>query len=209
MSPPLERQPALRRRTVLAGLASACCAGSPAPAGAQGLELGALMRRMAERKSGEARFSEERIVSGLDSPLTANGTLSFQAPDRFTRRTLHPTQESMEVQGRTLLLKRGGRTRQMDMDGIPELAALLDAMRATLIGDAATLQRFFRIELSGSDAKWVLRLVPLDERLLRQVRQIELVGQGADLRSIALNMGNGDRSLMLIEPAQALSPAPK
>ena len=87
-------------------------------------------------------------------------TLSFSAPDRFARHTLQPTKESMEVQGRTLILRRGNRTRQMEMDSIPEVAALLDAMRATLTGDAAVLKKLFRIELSGSDAKWVLRLSP-------------------------------------------------
>jgi hypothetical protein len=48
----------------------------------------------------------------------------------------------------------------------------------------------------------VLRLLPLDERLARQVRQIELVGQAADLRSIELQLTGGDRSLMLMEPLQ-------
>jgi hypothetical protein len=36
---------------------------------AQAFDLKALMQRMAQRKSGEARFTEERIVSGIDSPL--------------------------------------------------------------------------------------------------------------------------------------------
>lgn len=180
-----------------------CVAAGLRPARAQALDLKTLMQRMAQRKSGESRFTEERTVSGIDGPLQASGTLSFVAPDRFARHTLHPTKETMEVQGRTLLLKRGPRTRQMDMDAVPELAALLDAMRATLTGDAVLLQRYFRTELSGSDAKWVLRLLPLDERLARQVRQIELVGQAADLRSIELQLTGGDRSLMLLDPLQA------
>lgn len=199
-------RPPDRRVLLLAALAA--CAG--APSHAQALDLATLMQRMAQRKSGESRFTEERIVSGLDSPLNSSGTLSFTAPDRFARHTLHPTKESMEVQGRTLLLKRGGRTRQMEMDSIPEVAALLDAMRATLTGDLPVLKKLFRADLSGSDAKWVLRLSPLDERLQRQVRQIELVGVASDLRSIALQMSNGDRSLMLIDPLPpAAASAPK
>ncbi|MEN9629430.1 MAG: hypothetical protein RJA10_2657 [Pseudomonadota bacterium] len=170
------------------------------PLQAQALDLKSLMQRMAQRKAGEARFTEERIVKGIDGPLTSSGTLSFSAPDRFARHTLHPTKESMEVQGRTLLLKRGNRTRQMEMDTVPEVGALLDAMRATLTGDAAQLQRHFGTELTGTDAKWVLRLKPRDERLARQVQQIELVGQAADLRSIELQLAGGDRSLMLLEP---------
>ena len=174
---------------------------------AQVLDLKTLMQRMALRKSGEARFTEERIVSGIDSPLTASGTLSFAAPDRFARHTLQPTKESMEVQGRTLLLRRAGRTRQLDLDAVPELGALLEALRATLTGDAPLLQKHFRTQLSGDNAKWVLRLLPVDERLARQVQQIEIVGQAADLRSIELRMTGGDRSLMLLEPL--MTPAAK
>lgn len=185
-----------RRRLLLIAMAG----GLVAPARAQALDLKTLMQRMAQRKSGESRFTEERIVSGIDSPLTASGKLSFTAPDRFARHTLQPTQESMEVKGRMLLLKRGNRTRQLEMDTVPEVAALLDAMRATLTGDDALLQKHFRTTLSGNDAKWVLRLLPIDERLARQVQQIELVGQASDLRSIELRLTGGDRSLMLLEP---------
>ena len=173
-----------------------------APLHAQTFDLKTLMQRMAQRKGGEARFTEERTVKGIEGPLMSSGTLSFTAPDRFARHTLQPTKESMEVQGRTLLLKRGNRTRQMEMDMVPEVGALLDAMRATLTGDAALLQKHFAAELTGNDAKWVLRLKPRDERLARQVQQIELVGQTADLRSIELLLSGGDRSLMLLEPVQ-------
>ena len=176
---------------------------APLQVQAQAFDLKALMQRMAQRKTGEARFTEERIVKGIDGPLMSSGTLTFNAPDRFARHTLQPTKESMEVQGRTLLLKRGNRTRQMEMDMVPEVGALLDAMRATLTGDAALLQKHFAAELTGNDAKWVLRLKPRDERLARQVQQIELVGQVADLRSIELQLSGGDRSLMLLEPVQA------
>lgn len=191
------RAPPLARRELLL-LAAALAA--PAVR-AQPVELRALMRRMAERTSGESRFTEERQVGGLDGPLYSSGTLSFTAPDRFAKHTLQPTRESLELQGRTLVMRRGGRTRQMDLDAVPEVATLLDAMRATLTGDAALLQRSFRVALAGTEARWVLSLEPLDLGLARQVRQIEIVGQGGDVRSLLLQLAGGDRSLMLIEPA--------
>ena len=190
---------ARRRALLLAALAAPLAAAAQA----QALTLPALMQRMAARKSGEARFTEERTVAGIEGPLIASGTLSFAAPDRFARHTLQPTRESMEVQGRTLVLRRGNRTRQLEIDAVPELGALLEALRATLTGDAALLARHFNGTLSGDDAKWVLRLKPLDARLAQQVREVELVGQGADLRSILLQLANGDRSLMLLEPLTA------
>jgi hypothetical protein len=108
----------------------------------------------------------------------------------------------MEVQGRTLLLKRGGRTRQMDMDAVPELAALLDALRATLDRRHRAAAEALQHGAERQRRQVGAALLPLDERLARQVRQIELVGQAADLRSIELQLTGGDRSLMLMEPLQ-------
>lgn len=188
----------LRRRDALLLLAAL-----PA-APAFGFDLPAVMALLAQRKSGQARFTEERVVTGFDSPLRSSGLLSFQAPDRFTRQTLEPRAETMEVAGNQLVLQRGGRTRTMALDAVPELAALADALRGTLSGDATLLRRHFRIELTGTAAKWVIALAPLDTRLADQVSGIEIVGQNGDLRSVELRLRGGDRSLMLIEPLKAL-----
>lgn len=193
-------RPDLPRRTfarVAAALALAAAAG---PAAAQAFDLTALMSLLAQRKSAEARFTEERTVSSFDSPLQSSGTLSFAAPDRFTRVTLEPRAETMEVQGNTAVLKRGGRTRTLALDTIPELAALVDAVRGTLSGNAATLQKHFKVDVSGSAARWQLALVPIESRLANQVSRIEIVGQRSDVRSIDLRLAGGDRSLMLVEP---------
>ena len=91
----------------LALMALACACAAPVWA----TDLATVTGLLAQRKNGQARFTEERIVSGIDSPLRASGTLSFQSPDRFTRVTLEPRPESMAVDGNQLILKRGGRTR--------------------------------------------------------------------------------------------------
>jgi hypothetical protein len=186
----------------LLAIAPAALQAQPKP-----FDLAALMAVLAQRKGGEARFTEERTVSTFDNPLRASGRLSFQAPDRFARYTEEPTTESMEVQGNQVLLKRGSRTRQMALDAVPELAALADAMRGTLNGDAAALQRHFKAQVSGNAARWVLLLTPLDLRLARSVQQLEIAGLGPDVRSVDLRLVGGDRSLMLVEPLAAPAPA--
>jgi len=169
-----------------------------APAGA--FDLAALMTLLARHKSGRARFTEERFVSGFDAPLHSSGLLGFTAPDRFTRETLEPRPESMEVSGRLLTLRRGGRTRQLTLDAAPELTALVEAMRGTLAGDAALLRRHFELRLAGNAALWMLALEPRDAQLAGQVRSVQLAGQGGELRSVELLLAGGDRSLMLIDP---------
>jgi outer membrane lipoprotein-sorting protein len=184
---------ALARR--LAGLALLLAA-LPACA----FDLPELMGMLAQRPGGETRFTEERTVSGLDAPLRASGTLSFTAPDRFARHTLQPRAESMEVQGNTVTLRRGSRVQQMQLDAVPELAALADALRGTLTGDARTLQKNFRVEVSGNRARWLMTLTPSERRLSTYIRTLEIGGDQADVRSIDLRLPSGDRSLMLVEP---------
>jgi Outer membrane lipoprotein carrier protein LolA-like len=171
--------------------------------GTKGFDLEALMALLAQRKSGEARFTEERTVTGFDTPLRASGTLSFSAPDRFARETLEPRRERMEVVGNQLRLERGGRVRQLTLDAVPELAALVEGLRGTLAGNAALLRRHFEVRVSGQANLWTLTLSPLDAQLAAQVRQLQLSGAGADLRSVDLQLAGNQRSLMLIEPQTA------
>ena len=174
-----------------------------APLPALAFDLRELAAQLAERKAGAARFSEERFVSGFDDPLRASGTLSFAAPDRFARHTTAPREESMVVEGNAVVLKRGGRTRQMALDTVPELGALVAALRGTLTGDAATLVKHFFVQVDGAAARWTMTLKPRDAGLARQLREIKISGLASDVRSVELWLSGGDRSLMAIEPLQA------
>lgn len=195
-----------RRGALCAGLALAWA--TPASTSwAAGFDLAALSAQLARNKSGQARFTEERFVSGFDGPLRASGVLSFVAPDRFTRQTLEPVVEMMTVEGNTITLRRSGRSRQMAMDAVPELAALIAAIRGTFTGDAATLEKHFQVRLEGSLARWMLTLVPRDARLATQVRELQIAGLASDVRSVALWLGGGDRSVMAVDALQPLPAA--
>lgn len=159
-----------------------------------------LMATLAQRRSGEARFTEQRFVSVLDQTLTYSGTLSFTAPDRLARHTLTPRPESFIVEGNQLTLQRGERVRRLSLDNVPELAAMVAAMRGTLGGDGAVLQRHFKPTVQGAASRWTLTLVPLDFRLLGVVRQLRIDGQQSDVRVVELHLADGDRSVMTIDP---------
>lgn len=176
-------------------LALACCA---APAWA--LDLPELMGLLSKQKSGEARFTEQRFVHGLEGPLDSRGTLSFNAPDKLVRRTLSPRDETMAVEGNTLTLSRGGRSRTLTLDSMPELLGLVEAMRGTLSGDGTTLQRYFRSTVSGSTANWTLDLLPADSRLAAQVRSIRISGRASEVVGLEMEFVGGDRSVMSITP---------
>ena len=195
-----------RRRLLQAAAALLATAAATAPARATGFDLDRLMALLATRSGGEARFTEERTVASLDTPLRSSGRLSFAAPDRFARHTEEPSAESMEVQGNSVVLRRGTRTRRMNLDTVPELAALADALRGTLSGNAALLQRHFSVAVRGNAGRWVLALTPREAQLARSLAGIEVAGTGPDVRSIEMTMAGGDRSLMLVEPLRPSRP---
>jgi hypothetical protein len=165
-----------------------------------------LMAQLSQRKSGEARFTEQRWIGGIDQPQAAAGRLTFTAPDRFARYTVEPRAESMEVVGNSVTLERRGRRRQLTLDTVPELVALVEAIRGTLSGDAAALQRHFATTLGGSAAGWSLTLLPLDERVAQQVAQLRIEGRRGEVTAVELRLAGGDRSLMKIEPLAPGSP---
>jgi hypothetical protein len=189
-------------RRALLVVASIALVARPALA-ADSFDLTALTALLAQRKSGEARFEEQRLVSGIEGPLFSSGTLSFSAPDSFARHTLRPREESMAVQGNVITLKRGSRSRQMTLDAVPELSTLVEALRGTLTGDAVALQKHFNTQVAGNPLGWKLTLVPRNTTLGLQVREVIIEGQRGDMRSVALWLAGGDSSRMTIEPIEA------
>lgn len=173
-------------------------------------DMSELMALLAKKRSGEASFVEQRFVKGLDQPLRSSGTLSFVAPDRFTRSTLEPRAESVSVDGNNVIMKRGGRSRSLTLDAAPEAAAIVDAIRGTMTGNAAALQRNFRPAFGGSAEQWVLDLTPLDVALYNQVRIVRIMGRRGDVLSVEVQLADGDRSVMSItpEPAARAASAP-
>jgi len=174
------------------------CAVAPAWA----FDMPELMGLLNKQKQGEANFTEQRFVRGFDGPLAASGTLSFAAPDKLVRRTLSPRPETMAVDGNNLVLSRGGRSRTMALDSVPELLGLVEAMRATLTGNAPVLDRYFRTTLKGNTGDWTLDLVPIDARLSAQVTSLRLSGRGGNVLGVEMEFRGGDRSVMTIVPTR-------
>ena len=203
------RLDALRRRRSGGGIRSSAMPGVSvalaallwlAAVPAWAFDLPELMGLLAKRQHAEARFVEQRHVRGFDGPLNAAGTLSFTAPDRLVRRTTSPRAETMAVDGNNLTLTRGGRTRSMTLDSVPELLGLVEAMRATLAGNGTVLERYFKPTLGGSAAQWTLDLAPVDARLAQQIDAFRLSGSGGEVLGVEMQFRGGDRSVMTISP---------
>ena len=200
-----------RRRVVAATIAAlglaATLAFAPRAALAEAFDLGALTALLGGVKSGEATFVETRRIEMLDRTLQSSGRLSFKAPDSFVRETLKPRQEKLAVDGNTLTMSLGDRSRTMQLDASPEAAVIVEAIRGTLTGNRNTLERLFETTVSGDARAWTLKLVPRDLRLRGQVSAVEVSGRDAMTREVKVQLADGDRSVMTIEPVAKRGPS--
>ena len=193
-----------RRRLLVAAVLAASALGTAAPArgqaGAAPFDLQALTALLGRVKAGDATFVETRRIEMLDRTLQSSGRLSFKAPDTFVRETLKPRQEKLVVSGNTLTMSLGERSRTMQLDASPEAAVIVEAIRGTLTGNRATLERLFEPRISGDAAGWSLELVPRDLRLRGQVASVRVSGENAVAREVQVLLADGDRSVMTIQP---------
>ena len=192
------------RRRVAAALLLAAVLPTPRLArAAPAFDLAALTALLGQVKAGDATFIESRRIEMLDRTLASSGRLSFRAPDTFVRETLSPRREKLAVSGNTLTMSLGERSRTMQLDASPEAAVLVEAIRGTLTGNRASLERLFETTVSGSAEQWSLDLVPKDLRLRGQVASVRVAGRDAVVREVAVLLADGDKSVMTISPLAA------
>lgn len=177
---------------------AASAAGSPtaSPTASDGLD--ALMHELAAHPSGHVTFTEVQHLAVLDRPLESSGELLYEAPDRLEKRILKPRPETLVLAHGVLSATRGKHTRSMDLAAWPQIAPLLESLRATLTGDRTTLERIFSVELEGDAARWTLSLTPKDPEAARAVTRVIITGENAKLRTVETFQADGDRSLLTI-----------
>jgi len=204
----LPRPPSADRRRVVVALAALCAIVSVRTANAAAFDLEALTALLARVRSGEATFVETRRIEMLDRTLTSSGRLSFKAPDVFVRETLKPRREKLAVDGNTLTMSIGERSRTLQLDASPEASVVVEAIRGTLTGNRAALERLFEPHVDGDAKSWTLELVPRDLRLRGQVASVRVAGRESAVREVRVLLADGDHSVMTIEPVAPGRAAP-
>lgn len=188
-------------------LVIALCAALAAPAAAQQPKtppsswgLPQLMASLRQVKTASGRFVERKTLHVLNEPLTTSGTLLYVAPDQVQKITASPQRERLALSGDSLTIEGGpdGRRRTMSLSSYPEVAALVQGIRATLAGDLTTLERFYTVKLDGNPASWQLLLQPREARLQKVVQWIRIGGSADRIRTVDTEQGDGDHSEMSI-----------
>ena len=86
----------------------------------------------------------------------------------------------------------------MQVSAYPQAAPYVDAIRDTLAGNEAGLEKVFKVGFSGTREEWQLELVPLDREAARKIKQVEIEGAGDVIRSVEILQADGDRSVMTL-----------
>jgi outer membrane lipoprotein-sorting protein len=159
-----------------------------------------LMRTLAGVSASQASFVETRTSTLLKEPMVVEGTLGWRRPDRLVREVKAPYRETSVIEGATMKLTgRDGTSRTVPVpDGAPR--ALVEALRATLAGDLAQLERHFAVTVGGSSAQWTLTLAPKDPALGALIGRVDFAGRGAAIERIEVLEAGGDRTLTTLQP---------
>jgi hypothetical protein len=177
-------------------------AAAPVTDAAASASLDSLLTLMAQRRHGEADFTETKYLSMLKQPLESSGLLIYDAPDHLEQRTTQPRPQSVVLDHGIVTLQIGQRRRVLRLADYPQLAPLIDSIRAILAGDRAALERVFELDFGGTLAHWQLRLQPRAAQLAASLKRIDMQGEGDAVREVQVQQSDGDRSVMRITPHQ-------
>jgi len=192
----------------LAAAVLAVAAALPWPAGgAPGLDIDALLARLARPAPSATAFREVHFSRLLAHPLVVGGRLQYLGPGSLARDVEQPYQERTEIHGDEVTVSRGGNLRHFSLERAPDLRSLLSSFSALLGGDRALLAQQFTITASGDERHWSLELSPRDARVRAHVGTIAVDGAAGEPRCI-ITGGNGSTTVLLLGTlAQAPLPA--
>ena len=162
--------------------------------------LADVMRALAKRRSGTARFREERHFRHLTAPIILTGTLSYTAPGQLIKSVETPRKERLVIKGNTLLIYAAdkGPPRTALLSDIPALAGMAIAMRAVLSGDIETLHRHFTVSMAGQRQNWSIGLLPKSGPVRERIARIVVNGAGGSPARFEIHQPDGDRIVTYI-----------
>jgi outer membrane lipoprotein-sorting protein len=159
-----------------------------------------LLKALAERPAGQSRYSETKTSALLKEPFKSSGTLRYKKPAFLEKRVQTPFEEILTVDGDRMTWEKPAANKKhtMALRDYPVVWGFIESMRATLNGDAKTLQRFYKVRLDGDERQWTLVLLPSDSDMAQFIRVIRIGGSRTQLATVEIEEAGGDRSLMTL-----------
>lgn len=168
---------------------------------AESWNLQQLMAKLAQVHEHEVRFTEKKTMALFKAPAESSGILSYRRPGHVEKHVLRPREEILIIDGDEVSLQEGaaGKKHSMRLQSNPALAAMAESLRATLSGDLSTLRRYFAVKLDGSEAHWTLTLTPAEDTMRRNLKILDIEGQGDQIVEIRVAEIGGDTSVMVFQ----------
>jgi hypothetical protein len=190
------------RRAPAAALLAAAVAsiGLAALAADNNADFDQLLQLLAQSRHREADYTEKKYLSVLSHPLESSGELIYDAPDHLEQRSLQPRAQTLVLDHGSVTMQSGKHRRQVRLEDYPQIAPLIDSMRALLAGDRAALEQVFALQFTGTLEHWQLRLTPRDAPLAASLKQIDMQGGRDVVHEVQVLQSDGDRSVMSITP---------
>jgi hypothetical protein len=162
-----------------------------------------LMQSLAQVHSASARFAERQTIPMLTAPLLSTGTLSYVAPDYVRKTTTSPAhQDFLLAHGVVTLTGPDQQTQRFSVNQAPQIAGLVEGIRATLAGDLPALQRVYTVRLTGNEAGWQLFLQPKNPEAARFIKWIIIQGSQNRISAVDTASSDGGHSEMGITEDQ-------
>ena len=102
-----------------------------------------------------------------------------------------------------LSIERDKQKLSINLANQPEALAFVDSIRGTLSGNRAALEKNYALHLAGNTDKWVLTLLPSDQKIANMVQRITVTGNKNQVRIIEYLQADGDRSVLNIDPVES------
>jgi hypothetical protein len=161
--------------------------------------MASLMRALASSTHATVAFEETRVLAYLEVALTSHGVLSMTPDGQLIKETVAPHQERLVVESDKVRSLRAGEDEVvLQLSDVPVLRGFVEAFRATLQGDQATLSRYYQLELQGSEEGWLLQLRPQQASLGAVIRMIDVAGVHARVTSYTVTEQSGDVTTMAL-----------
>ena len=190
--------PEQRRGRVSASLLLIVLLTAPAATKAVG-DAGNLLRKMAPKTPATHGFVEVRQSRLLRRPSISTGTLEYRGPGQLVKSVLKPVERRFEVDGTVARLSPGtGPVRNFDLGNVPELSAIFAGISGIMGGDEAAIRKVFNLSLEEHGSRWTLRMVPLDTKVLRRIRALEVRGNANGAQCIDVLEASGATSTMVL-----------
>lgn len=139
-------------------------------------------------------FEETHQNAFFKQPQISHGVLAFDIETAVMTKTIErPDSMQLTVSAEQVSIMENGETRTVELASMAFAAQIFGALRALLLADLATIERFFEAQYSDDGpSKWSLQLQPRSGDLKDEVESIDMVVIDDRIVSIKTAFNNGD-----------------